>query len=103
MRALKILMFSCFKIPKKKHMTFILKLEGNVEIKIKRPSKPFRIEAGEKSKQVVVLYTEANLAQDAQKDTHIPLNIKAYALNSKEPIEVFRKSVFIYPPSKALH
>ncbi|TLD85483.1 cytochrome c oxidase accessory protein CcoG [Helicobacter sp. MIT 05-5294] len=81
---------------------FYFEVENNAEIQIKRPSKPFRIEAGEKSKQVVVLYTEANLAQDAQKDTHIPLTIKAYALDSKEPIEVFRESVFIYPPSKAL-
>ncbi|MDE5926583.1 MAG: cytochrome c oxidase accessory protein CcoG, partial [Helicobacter sp.] len=82
---------------------FYFEVQNNTEIQIKRPSKPFRIEAGEKSKQVVVLYTEANLAENAQKDTHIPLEIKAYAVDSQEPIEVFRKSVFIYPPNKSLH
>lgn len=91
-----------FQNTQKEAYEFYFEIEDNANIKIKRPSKPFRIEAGEKSKQVVVLYTEANLAQDAQKDTHIPLNIKAYALGSEKPIEVFRKSVFIFPPSKAL-
>lgn len=82
---------------------FYFEVQGNADIKIKRPSKPFLIQPGEKSKQVVVLYTDnKNLAQDAQKDTHIPLNIKAYAIGSEKPIEVFRESVFIYPPSKAL-
>ena len=82
-------------------MSFILKCK---EMRIlKRPSKPFLIKPGEKSKQVVVLYADnKNLAQDAQKDTHIPLNIKAYAIGSEKPIEVFRESVFIYPPSKAV-
>lgn len=82
---------------------FYFEVQGNADIQIKRPAKPFRIEPGEKSKQVVVLYADnKNLAQDTQKDTHIPLEIKAYATNSEKPIEVFRESVFIYPPSKAV-
>ena len=70
----------------------------NEAIKIKRPSEPFKIKAGEKFKQIVVLYTQENLAKDAQKDTHIPITIKAYALDSAKDIEVFRESVFIVPP-----
>ena len=82
---------------------FYFEVQGNADIQIKRPVKPFRIEPGEKSKQVVVLYADKkNLAQDTQKDTHIPLEIKAYATNSEKLIEVFRESVFIYPPSKAV-
>ena len=82
---------------------FYFEVQGNADIQIKRPAKPFRIEPGEKSKQVVVLYADnKNLAQDTQKDTHIPLEIKAYATNSEKLIEVFRESVFIYPPSKAV-
>ena len=92
-----------FQNTQKQAYDFYFEVQNNAEIQIKRPSKPFRIEAGEKSKQVVVLYTEANLAKDAQKDTHIPLEIRAYAVDSQEPIEVFRKSVFIYPPNKSLH
>ena len=72
-------------------------------IKIKRPSKPFYIKSGEKLKQVVVLYTDENLAKDSEKDTHIPLKIRAYALDSEEKIEVIRESVFIYPPKNVMN
>lgn len=88
-----------FQNTSKQDYQFYFEIENNPAIKIKRPSKPFLIKAGEKQKQTVTLYTEKNLAQDAQKNTHIPLQIKAYALNSKEPIDVERKSVFVYPPN----
>ena len=81
---------------------FYFEVQGNPAIKIKRPSKPFKIEPREKFKQVVVLYTDENLSKDLQKDTHIPLKIRAYALNSQEKIEVVRESVFIYPPSNVI-
>lgn len=81
---------------------FYFEVQENPAIKIKRPSKPFKIEPREKFKQVVVLYTDENLSKDSQKDTHIPLKIRAYALNSQEKIEVVRESVFIYPPSNVI-
>ncbi|MDD6055495.1 MAG: cytochrome c oxidase accessory protein CcoG [Helicobacteraceae bacterium] len=81
---------------------FYFEILGNEAVKIKRPSKPFLIKAGEKVKQVVVLYSDENLAKDSAKDTHIPLQIRAFATNSKESVEVFRESVFIYPPTKSL-
>lgn len=74
----------------------------NENIKIKRPLKPFKVEPGEKSKQVVVLYTDTNLSQEDKKDTAIPIKIRAYALDSKEKIEVERTSVFIYPPKEVM-
>ncbi|MCI7765919.1 cytochrome c oxidase accessory protein CcoG [Helicobacter sp.] len=82
---------------------FYFEIEGNDMIKIKRPSKPFYIKSGEKLKQVVVLYTDENLAKDSEKDTHIPLKIRAYALDSEEKIEVIRESVFIYPPKNVMN
>lgn len=91
-----------FQNTKQEPYEFYFEIENNPAIKIRRPSKAFSIKAGEKFKQIVVLYTDENLAQDTQKDTHIPIKIKAYALDSKEPIEIFRESVFIYPPSKGL-
>ena len=84
-------------------MNFILKCRGIQLLKSNAlPSKPFKIEPREKFKQVVVLYTDENLSKDSQKDTHIPLKIRAYALNSQEKIEVMRESVFIYPPSNVI-
>lgn len=76
---------------------FYFEVVDNPNITIKRPSKTFKIKSGEKYKQIVVLQTANNLAQSDTKDTHIPIQIRAYAVDS-EAIEVFRKSVFIYPP-----
>lgn len=81
---------------------FYFEVVNNDAIKIKRPSKPFLIKAGEKQKQAVTLYTNKNLAQDTQKNTYIQIQIKAYAIDSKKPIEVLRKSVFIYPPNNMI-
>lgn len=88
-----------FQNTSKEDYEFYFEIENNDAIRIKRPSKPFLIKAGEKQKQTVTLYTDKNLAQDTQKNTHIPLQIRAYALNSKKPIAVERKSVFVYPPN----
>lgn len=88
-----------FQNTSKEDYEFYFEIENNDAISIKRPSKPFLIKAGEKQKQTVTLYTDKNLAQDTQKNTHIPLQIRAYALNSKKPIAVERKSVFVYPPN----
>ncbi len=69
----------------------------NPKIKIKRPEEPLLLKAGQKRKEVVVLYTDEVLVEDARKDTPLPINITAYALDEKERIIVFRKSVFVYP------
>ncbi|CAM2871192.1 cytochrome c oxidase accessory protein CcoG [Helicobacter burdigaliensis] len=74
----------------------------NEAIKIKRPTKPFKVEAGAGEKEIVVLYTDKNLAEDSKKDTPIPIKIRAYALDSKEKIEVIRESVFVYPPKEIM-
>jgi len=71
----------------------------NPDIKIIRPTEPFKLGAGKKKKKVVILETSKMLANDARKDTPLPLHIKAYALDDKEKIVVDRKSVFVYPRS----
>ncbi|MEA2028244.1 MAG: cytochrome c oxidase accessory protein CcoG [Campylobacterota bacterium] len=71
----------------------------NPDIKVIRPLEPFKLGAGKKKKKVVILQTDKMLADDARKDTPIPLHIKAYALDEKEKIVVERKSVFVYPRS----
>ena len=88
-------------IDKESH-EFYFEIEDNPGIFIKRPSHPFVVDSGEKLKQVVVLYTDKNFAQYNQKETHIPLKIRAYALDSDKSIEVLRETVFIYPPTKEL-
>jgi len=71
----------------------------NPDIKVIRPLEPFKLAAGKKKKKVVILETDKMLANDARKDTPLPLHIRAYAIDDKEKIVVDRKSVFVYPRS----
>ena len=50
-------------------------------VKILRPTKPFKLEAGAKDKKIIVLEALKELANDNQKDTIFSLKIKAYALD----------------------
>jgi cytochrome c oxidase accessory protein FixG len=67
------------------------------DIKISRPKKPFKINAGAKMMKVVVLSTDKILAKDSTKDTVIPITIKAYATDAKDKIVVTRKTTFVFP------
>ncbi len=67
------------------------------KIRIDRPTKPFLARPGVKKKTIVRLSTNDLLVKDARKDTVIPITIKAYAIDDKEKVVVFRKSTFTYP------
>jgi len=70
-------------------------MEGKIEIA--KPTKPFIVHPGVKKKKIVILRTTKELVNDNRHDTIIPITIKAYALDDKEKIVVFRKSTFTYP------
>ncbi len=81
---------------------FEVNLEGFENgLKIQRPTKAFKLGAGEKAKKIIVLEATQKLADDDTKDTIIPLHIKAYALDD-EKIVVFRESIFVYPKKTLL-
>jgi len=75
-------------------------MEG--KIFIAKPSKEFTAVPNVKKKKVVVLRTTEVLADDARKDTIIPITIRAYALGHEEKIVVFRNSTFIFPKASEL-
>ena len=77
--------------------TYYFEIVGNDKIKIKRPAKPFKIGAGKKKKKVVLLEASESLTNSANKDTPVPMHIRAYAVDDKEKIIIDRKSVFMYP------
>jgi hypothetical protein len=52
---------------------------------------------GKKVKKVVILYTDKVLAKNTQKDTPIPIKIKAYALDDPKRIVVYRDTIFVFP------
>jgi cytochrome c oxidase accessory protein FixG len=74
----------------------------NKDILIKKPTKPFKLRAGNKMKKVVVLEAKKNLSQHEQKDTLLHITIKAYAIDDKEKINVLRETTFIYPSPASL-
>ena len=67
------------------------------DIKISRPSKPFKVLAGKKVKKVVVLSTNKELVNDLTRDTPISIKIRAYAIDAKDKIVVERDTTFIFP------
>lgn len=70
-------------------------------LSILKPSKPFKLEAGAKVKQIVVLQSNKKLGENKEKDVIIPLQIKAYALDDAK-INVSRKSIFAYPKESVI-
>lgn len=76
---------------------YYFEIVGNKDLKIVRPTEPFKIGAGKKKKSVVVIETNKVLVNDATKDTPLPVKIKAYAVDDKKNIVVERDTVFTYP------
>ncbi|WP_348519146.1 cytochrome c oxidase accessory protein CcoG [Campylobacter sp. CCS1377] len=83
---------------------FDVQIQGSNEqnIKIVRPSAPFKLEANAKAKKIVVLKAIKELASDDKKDSIIPIIITAYAIDDKERIVVKRNSIFVYPKTTEL-
>ena len=77
--------------------TYYFEIEGQDDITILRPKKPFKLSAGGKAKKIVILQTKKELVKDDRKDTPITLSIKAYAVDEAERIVVNRETVFVYP------
>lgn len=70
------------------------------DILIERPSEPFLLKAGEKIKKIVLLNAPAK--ELSKEGEALPIDIKAYAVDSKEQINVLRHTVFVFPPASEL-
>lgn len=83
---------------KKEHRYYFeASIEGEKDaVKIIRPRKPFKLKAGERAFQIVVLQANKNLAKSDIEDTILPLQIRAYAVDDAT-IQVFRESIFVHP------
>ncbi len=86
-----------FQNTERKDHTYYFEVEGQPDIKIARPAKPFKLNAGKKIQKVVVLYTTKVLVKNDKKDTPIPITIKAYAVDDPKKIVVERHTTFVYP------
>jgi len=76
------------------------------KIFISKPNKPFDVTPGYKKKKIVILSTTDVLSNDNRKDTIIPIQIRAYALNKdgseSKKIVVYRTSTFVFPKADIL-
>ena len=81
---------------------FYIEVMDNDKIKIERPSGPFLVKPGVKSKKTLVLYTDETLADDNRHDTILEVNLKAYATDAKDKIFAIRDIRFTYPRSDIL-
>jgi cytochrome c oxidase accessory protein FixG len=70
---------------------------NDTRIQILRPTKSFKIGAGEKLKKIVVLYTDEVLQLDERKDVITHITITAYAKDDRENIVVKREAIFVFP------
>lgn len=86
-----------------KEHTYYFEVVGNDNIKIARPTEPFKLNAGSKANKVVILYTDQELAKNDRKDTPIPIKIRAFALDDKQRVVVERDAVFFYPSTEVLN
>lgn len=76
--------------------TFYFEILGNSDIKIRQPKESFELAGGKKIRKRVYLYTSANLAKDKDKDTLIPITIRAYTTDDPN-ISIEKESIFVYP------
>jgi cytochrome c oxidase accessory protein FixG len=82
-------------IDSKEHMFYFEVL--NPDIKIKTPSKPFKIKAGEVKIEIAILSTDINSPLKVQNGKPLPIIIRAFAIDDKEKIFIEKEAAFIYP------
>jgi cytochrome c oxidase accessory protein FixG len=80
---------------------FYFEVTNNDDVKIDRPSEPFRVGPGERVRKIVVLYTDEDLSGGVDQDVRLHLNIRAYAVDNPE-VFVEREAIFVYPPKAEL-
>ncbi len=76
---------------------FYLEVLDNDKIKIARPSHPFTVEPGHKTKKTFVLYTTDKLVEEDRHDTILEVKVRAYAVDANETIFAKREIRFTYP------
>lgn len=81
---------------------FFIEVINNDKIKIERPSHPFSIEPGVKTKKTLVLYTTEKLADNERHDSILEVQLRAYAVDDKEKIFAIRDMRFTYPRADIL-
>lgn len=81
----------------KKDHQYSFKVKDRDDIEIMRPTHKISVQAGGKTKEVVILRAKKILAHSNSHDITLPIIIEAYAIDAPDKIKVETKSVFVYP------
>lgn len=81
---------------------FYIDVVNNDKIKVSRPSHPFLVKPGVKTKKTLVLYTTEKLADSDRHDSILEVQLKAYAVDAKDTIYANREIRFTFPRSDIL-
>lgn len=76
---------------------FYFEVVNSQDIKVMRPTEPFKIEADKTKKKPVILATKVFQTRHDGASKALPIIIRAYAVDAKERVTVDRKTMFIYP------
>jgi polyferredoxin len=76
---------------------YYIEVMNNDKIKVSRPSGPFLVKPGVKTKKTLALYTTEILADSDRHDSILEVQLKAYAVDSKDTIYAIRDIRFTYP------
>jgi len=77
--------------------TFNIEVINNDKIKVSRPSHPFEVEPGVKTKRTLVLYTDDVLVDTDEHDSILEVELRAYAVDANTTIFAKREVRFTYP------
>ena len=78
--------------------TFYFEVANSNEMQVIRPNEPFRIGANKTKKKPVIIATKNMKTNADGSKKSVPIIINAYAVDSKERININRQTMFIYPP-----
>lgn len=81
---------------------FYIDVVNNDKIKVSRPSHPFLVKPGVKTKKTLVLYTTEKLADSDRHDSILEVQLKAYAVDAKDTIYANREIPFTFPRADIL-
>ena len=82
---------------------FTIDVVDNDKVKVSRPSAPFTVKPGVKTKKTLVLYTTEVLADSDRHDSILEVKLRAYAVDAKDTIYADRDIRFTYPRMDILH
>ena len=79
---------------------FYVEIVNSKNIVVNKPTKPFLIKAHESKKRTFYLQAEHMRRAMNGAASHVPVTVRAFAVDAKDKVFVLRDTIFIYPPKE---